>query len=140
MRALLLLPAKHVVFTIFSARGLRDADAFSTSDPYVVVKHGAAPAQRTRTIRNSVRNPTWREKLRVELDRSAAESGNNNKSNSRVSIEVLDNDGGKGRDDPLGRVDIPLRTLFRNVSQPLRREAVSLFLSRALLYHACLLA
>mmetsp|Transcript_46962 Transcript_46962/g.60347 ORF Transcript_46962/g.60347 Transcript_46962/m.60347 type:complete len:683 (-) Transcript_46962:81-2129(-) len=108
-----------VFVRLIRARNLRSADGiFSESDPYVLIRHGDAPPVRSKTARNE-RSPNWNEKLEMKLD--------NSKLNQRMRIEVWDNDGGKGRDDPLGYTRIKLfsrKKPLRLSSRPITRELV----------------
>ncbi len=99
-----------------SARGLKDKDAFSKSDPYCVLYqkgmgHGGwMRVGKTETIKNNL-NPSWFQRFTVEHAGSPV----------FLKFEVWDED--SGRDDHLGRAEV---ALDRIVSSPGMRHEVQL--------------
>lgn len=93
-------PVAGIVVTVSHASRLRDADNRSTSDPYVkaVLDGDEGGSQRTGTVRNEVRRPVWNAVLTVPAAAGTVPA--------KLAVEVWDNDGGKGRDDSLGVVEV----------------------------------
>lgn len=93
--------------TLHRAEGLKKADLFGKSDPYVKVKVnpftvGRGQEHRTRTIRNTL-DPEWQESFSFFLTGRARSDGH-------LQLELWDEDV-IGKDDRLGHVSVALEGL-----------------------------
>jgi Ca2+-dependent lipid-binding protein len=92
--------------TIFNAKGLRNAERFGTSDPYVKVKvHGNIELARTKVIEDSL-NPVWNESHFLILTTL----------NEFLRLELWDFNG-LSKDKPLGTSNFELKCLTENPKQ-----------------------
>ncbi|GES95782.1 C2 domain-containing protein [Rhizophagus clarus] len=92
--------------TIFNAKGLRNAERFGTSDPYVKVKvHGNIELARTKVIDDSL-NPAWNETHYLILTTL----------NEFLRLELWDSNG-ISKDKPLGTSNFELKSLSENPKQ-----------------------
>ncbi|CAB4381485.1 unnamed protein product [Rhizophagus irregularis] len=92
--------------TIFNARGLRNAERFGTSDPYVKVKaHGNIELVKTKVIDDSL-NPAWNETHFLILTTLS----------EFLRLEIWDFNG-MSKDKPLGTSNFELNSLLENPKQ-----------------------
>jgi len=92
--------------TIFNAKGLRNAERFGTSDPYVKVKaHGNIELAKTKVIEDSL-SPAWNETHFLVLTTL----------NEFLRLEIWDFNG-ISKDKPLGTANFELKSLSDNPKQ-----------------------
>ncbi|RIA79993.1 C2 domain-containing protein [Glomus cerebriforme] len=92
--------------TIFGAKGLRNAERFGTSDPYIKIKvHGNQELARTKVIEDSL-NPVWNETHFLVLTTL----------NEFLKLEIWDFNG-MSKDKPLGTSNFELKILSENPKQ-----------------------
>jgi hypothetical protein len=107
---------------LIRARNLRSADGiFSESDPYVIIRHGNADRVRSKTAKNE-RSPNWNEVLEVKLDVSTMKQAE-----QPLVLEVWDDDGSKGKDDPLGHTMVNITSSSVPIllsGKPVTRELI----------------
>ncbi|CAF3816756.1 unnamed protein product [Rotaria sp. Silwood1] len=84
---------------ILGAKDLINADIVGKSDPYVKVKVPGSIEYRTKTIDNTL-NPEWNEIFEFVVEQYESDS---------IEFEVYDED--LGKDDFIGRAQLPLNTL-----------------------------
>eukprot|EP01001_Neometanema_parovale_P003778 NODE_1504_length_1706_cov_50.941883_g1426_i0.p1 GENE.NODE_1504_length_1706_cov_50.941883_g1426_i0~~NODE_1504_length_1706_cov_50.941883_g1426_i0.p1 ORF type:complete len:488 (+),score=76.88 NODE_1504_length_1706_cov_50.941883_g1426_i0:106-1569(+) len=95
------------------ATNLKDADAFSKSDPIVLLQCNGQK-QQTTVVKNSL-NPIWNEEFKFEVPVSHSRGGYA-KCKQLLFVDVLDYDGPGKPGTPLGSGTIDLREL--NCAQP----------------------
>ena len=93
--------APTVTIRVRSARGLKKMDFFGKADPYVVLSLGSQTVK-TKTIRKNL-NPIWNETFQLSLATTMEDS---------LIATVYDWDQAS-RDDPMGRVVIPLASICK---------------------------
>eukprot|EP00184_Porphyridium_aerugineum_P008413 CAMPEP_0184691510 /NCGR_PEP_ID=MMETSP0313-20130426/347_1 /TAXON_ID=2792 /ORGANISM="Porphyridium aerugineum, Strain SAG 1380-2" /LENGTH=204 /DNA_ID=CAMNT_0027149243 /DNA_START=133 /DNA_END=744 /DNA_ORIENTATION=- len=88
---------------VVEGRRLTDKDILGKQDPYVILRLSHGEFKRTRTVNNGGKNPRFMQKLSFNVNQVASQ-------NLRLYVEVYDDDVGK--DDLIGRAEIPLNSLM----------------------------